>query len=68
MKKIAVAVIITALVLGIIYGTVSGSAAVLSLTGVDNLKGDSTGTTFTDTNEDDVVDICDMGTIGCTVE
>ena len=41
MKKIAAAIIITALVLGAIYGAVSGSAAAISLSGVDNLLGDS---------------------------
>lgn len=45
MKKIAVAVIISALVLGTIYGAFSGSAAAISLSGADNLGGCSLGVT-----------------------
>lgn len=41
MKKIVAATISTAVVLGAIYGTVSGSAAAIFISGVDLLQGSS---------------------------
>ena len=59
MKKIAVAVIITVMVLGAVYG----SAAAISIGGVDKLKGDSSETVFTDTTGIGKVDTCTMADI-----
>ena len=54
-----VSILITVMALGAVYGAVSGSAAALSISGIDKLKSDSADTKFF-RDDKGKVDTCTM--------